>query len=205
MNLDNRVKSRKLKRNILNFLNFVKLRSINLDTWSKIVLFWWIIIFFSLFFNWIESINNSSLNWNSFSSLNGISWIIIIISILYLFFNTFSITKKEKLKQYSKIYITNYKVSILVWVFSILLATNSLYFISALRIFELDIIHGKWIILALTWWVITIIWWVIQVKTLARWNQDTFYNYDSYSSQKSEKNIWEDDEENNKDNMRLPI
>lgn len=202
MNLDNRVKNRRLKRNILNLLNLIKFKGVNLDNWWKIVFFWWIIVFVSLFFNWIESVNNDLFEGgNAFSWLIGLSWIIILFSIFYLFFNLFSISKKEKLKQYSNIYLSNYKISLIVWTITILLSLNSLFSISSLSIFTTDVIYWKWIILSITWWIILIAWWIIQKKFWSKTSSKIFLNNDSLMLNDKD----EEKDEDNKSNMKLPF
>lgn len=201
MDLNTRIKNRKLKNKIESILSILKFKTTNLDFSEKLILFASVIVFLSLFTNWIWSQDLNlwwvQINWNSFSSILWSPWIIIIVIIFYLLFNILSIKKKEKLKKFSNLYFKNHKIYIVSWILITFFSLNSINYISWLKILSSNIIYGQWIILCATWWILIIIGWVIK-KINTKENLKSFLNEDENSNDELIN-------ENEKNNMKLPF
>lgn len=194
MNYIARKKERKLKQKILKFLDIIKLKSINLDFASKIILIWSIILTISIFIPWLYK-NNQSISWNGFTNIWWNIWYIMIIFIFSLFFIIFSNNTWEKLKLASNINLKNY-IYIIFW--SIFIISTSIIYISFIKwlnIFFEDIEFWKWIILYLLWWIIILIWWLIKRNMYYKWEYETFI-----CETRNEEKI-----KNDKSNMKLPF
>jgi len=196
MELKKRIKNRRAKRYIVYLLKIFRLRSLNLRTSWKIILFWIFFNFISLFFPWVDSIDNS-LMYSSFSNISGSIWIIIFIILFLLIFNLFSINSKEKLQLHTSIHFRDYPITFISGFFIFLLSILSLNFINALQTFSSVIIHGSWIILSITSSIIILLWWIIQRVEFKKYSIMSNI-YDTCNDK--EVNCSED-----KKNMKLPF
>ena len=199
MSYKNRAKDRKIKNFFIKLFGSFKFKSLNLSLSQKIVISWTTISIFSLFLPWINWIE-WSLNWkNSFSSLVWGVWVIILIYLIILLINTISVSKKEKIKFYSWLHFRDYSLSMILWIFTLILWINSIVYIWWLQTFISEINQGKWIWLCITWAIIIIIWSIIQKKEFMNTNIKTYTNESNTHDKKEKDNI---EKENN---MKLPF
>lgn len=147
MEYKDRAKSRKIKRQLIQTIDLVKLKWLNLSISKKIVLAWVIVWFFSLFMNWIDSTSTTSTNvWSSFSDLAWRTWITLLILQLLIIFVIFSKKNKEKLKLSIDSHIKDFSLIIIAGVFTIVVSINALNFISWLQTFSSDTIYWAGVI-----------------------------------------------------------
>lgn len=147
MEYKDRAKSRKIKRQLIQTIDLVKLKGLNLSISKKIVLAWVIVWFFSLFMNWIDSTSTTSTNvWSSFSDLAWRTWITLLILQLLIIFVIFSKKNKEKLKLSIDSHIKDFSLIIIAGVFTIVVSINALNFISWLQTFSSDTIYWAGVI-----------------------------------------------------------
>ncbi|NDK08895.1 hypothetical protein EOM39_06690 [Candidatus Gracilibacteria bacterium] len=147
MEYKDRAKSRKIKRQLIQTIDLVKLKGLNLSISKKIVLAGVIVGFFSLFMNWIDSTSTTSTNvGSSFSDLAGRTGITLLILQLLIIFVIFSKKNKEKLKLSIDSHIKDFSLIIIAGVFTIVVSINALNFISGLQTFSSDTIYGAGVI-----------------------------------------------------------
>lgn len=197
MEYKDRAKSRKIKRQLLQTIDLVKLKWLNLSTSKKIVLAWTLVGFFSLFMNWIDSTSPNSINvWNSFSDLAGRTWVTLLILQIFIVFLIFSKKNKEKLKLSIDSHIKDFSLIIISWIFTIVVSINALNFAYWLHTFAYDLIYWAWIISEICAWIMITAWWI--------WLRKEFYNNLNKvyvnESEDDEKEKIEDD-----NNMSLPF
>jgi len=198
MEFKNRVKNRRLKRHVSNIINIFKLRALNLQTSWKIILFWIVSNFISLFFPWVDYIDWESTK-NAFSSVVWNIWIILVLVLFFLLFNLFSINSKEKIKMHIGIHFKDYPVSILLWLFIIILWIVSFNFINALQFFSSTIIYWSWIIFSISSWVMIFVWWIMQRSEFNDYsNKSDLIDFESNLNDEENRQV------NNK-NMKLPF
>ncbi len=162
MEYKDRAKSRKVKRQLIQAVDLVKLKGLNLSTSKKIVLAWIIVWFFSLFLNWIDSTSTTSLSVaNSFSDLVWRTGVTLLILQFFIIFIIFSKKNKEKLKLSIDSHIKDFSLVIISWVFTIVVSINALNFVSWLQFFSSDVIYWAWIISEICAWIMITAWWIL--------------------------------------------
>ncbi len=197
MEYKDRAKSRKIKRQLLQTINLIKLKWFNLSTAKKIVLAWVIFWFISLFLNWTDSTSTVSGNiHNSFSNLVWRTGISLLILQIFITFLIFSRKNKEKLKLSIDSHIKDFSLIIISWVFTIVVSINALNSVSWLQTFSSDIIYWAWIIAEICAWIMITAGWI--------WLRKEFYkNINKVYINESEDDENENIEEDN--NMSLPF
>ena len=199
MSYKSRAKDRRIKNFIVKLLKIFKFKSINLSPAQKIVLSWTAISIFSLFLPWVNWIEWNILENSSFSNLVWNIWFVMFIYLMLLIANTISINKKEKIKFYSWLHFKDYSLTIVLWVFTLILWIISIRYIWWLQTFISEITQWKWIWLCITWSIIIIIWSIIQKKEFSNKNIKAYsndsHNEDTIEIKKTEK----------EDNMKLPF
>ena len=199
MGFQDRVKNRKMMKIFSTILSLFKFRGLNLNTSWKIILFWSIVVLVSLFFPWIDSIDNSIIE-NSFSKKSGWSWWIILLLVLVILFNLFSIASKEKLQLHIWVHFRDYPVSITLWFFIMIIWIISINFVNALQVFSSSIIHWSGVTLLVSGAIVITVWWIIQRVEFNKLSKE-WRLYDDYKE--VHEDIWtKNDKENN---MKLPF
>ncbi len=200
MEYKDRAKTRKFKRQLLQFIDVIKLKWLNLSTSRKIILAWLVVWFFSLFLTWIDSTKiTSEYISNSFSNLVWSTWITLIIIQAMILFLIFSRKNKEKIKLSTDLHIKDYTLVIIWWIFTIILSINSVILIWWLSTFSSDIVLWNWVISEICSWIIITVWWVL-LRTEFYKNKNQVYINDS------EEEMVEETLENKDDNnMSLPF
>lgn len=196
MEYKDRAKSRKIKRQLVQTIDLVKLKWLNLTISKKIVLAWTIVWFFSLFIKWIDSTETTTENvWTSFSDLAWRTWITLLIIHLLIIFIIFSKKNKEKIKMSIDSHIKDFSLIIIWGIFTIIVSINALNFVSWLQTFSSDTIYWAWIISEICAWIMITAWWILLRRE--------FYN----NLNKVYVNESEDEEiiDNNDSNMSLPF
>lgn len=155
MNYRSRWKERKMKWFMIKIFNLFRFRSVNLHFSEKIILLWNILLFISLFQNWV--INTKTLNsWNAFTSVAWNVWYPFILWIFLIFFFILSKNNQNKLKLHSSISFQNHTLISFFWMFIILSVIMSISFIHWFVTFSQNIIYWNGTILWLTsWFIIT--------------------------------------------------
>lgn len=191
-------KKRKKSRNLSNF--FIKLNSTlkinipNLNIASKIIILWNIILIVSLFLPWLYK-NTENIFWNSFHPIWwNIGFFSILFSIILIIISLFSL-EFEKVKLSFNISYKEYNITILIWLFIIIVWAIYVSFINGLTVFLNDISVWKWVILYILSWVVVFAWWLIK-KVISKNN-----NYESFINETKNNKT----EKNNKSNMKLPF
>nr|MDD3720050.1 hypothetical protein [Candidatus Gracilibacteria bacterium] len=147
MEYKDRAKTRKFKRQLLQIIDLIKLKGLNLSTSRKIILAGILVGFISLFLNWSDSTSVTSNNIeNSFSDLVGRTGITLIIIQALILFLTFSKKNKDKIKISTDLHIKDFTLVIIAGIFTIIVSINALNFINGLQRFSSDIILGTGII-----------------------------------------------------------
>lgn len=199
----------KFSRSIRRFLYFwkraTKFKLSYASNGEKIGFFGIIICFLSLFFPWISSldgiagdINGSVESFWAFSKILGFTWVFIFLTLLVVGFSIFSIRRKERLRFFSLVHISEYS-SCLIWsLFISILCIQKFFLISWLQVFSSNILYGKWIILCLTWSFFILIAAII-IKTEYRKKVHGSYIYE----ERELRNIENTPEDKN--NMKLPF
>ena len=198
MSFKNRVKNRKINKFVTTFLKIFKFRWLNLPISWKTILFWIIVNIISLFLPWVYSSDGKWLE-NSFSKLSG--WIgrVILIILLFLLFNLFSINNKEKIKLHFWVHFRDYPVSIILWIFTIILWIVSINFINSHELFYNNIENWLWVILSISSSIVILIWWIIQKIEFGKFSKTSkFYDYEWL-----ETNMQSNHSKEN--NMKLPF
>lgn len=191
-------KNRRLKRTLLGIIGILKFESFNIEAPKKLVLFWVIIWFISLFMNWTESTNLNHI-WNSFKSILWLTWYILFIINIKIFFIIFSKTLKELMKSYFNFNIKDWIIIIFLWVFWLFFTINSLFVIQNFSYFTDGILIWKWVIVSIIWYIFIIIWWIwlMNLKT------NTSIYIEWFEETDNDKH-WDKDDLS-KNNMKLPF
>lgn len=194
-----------IQKRILHFQKVVIFKTSHISPGGKIALFGSLICFISLFFPWMESLGSIIPSWdsqinsfNSFSSVLGRTGFFILISLIIVSFSIFSIRKKEKLRYFSLLSVSEYMCTSFGSIFIFLLSLQSFFLSSGLQLFSSNIIYWKGIILSITWAII-IFFWSIVIKKEYRINIKWSYISDTK---------WSPDipqEAEQKNNMKLPF
>jgi hypothetical protein len=194
MNYRSRWKERKLKWLMIKFFNLFRFRSIYLHFSEKIILLWNILLFISLFQNWV--INTQTQNtWNSFTSVAWNVWFPFFLWILLIFFFILSKNNQNKLKLYSNISFQNHSLIWFFWLFIILSVIMSISFIHWFVTFSQNIVYWNGTILWLTSWIIITVWAYMMRQHYKKNNIEIFVT-----------ETWEVKEKiSNKNNMTLPF
>ncbi len=192
----NRARSRKFKKSLIQSINIFKFRSLQMNNAEKVILFGAVLILLSLFIPWVNSIDGN-IQVNSFSNLAGRSGITILILVSILFFTIFSKHKKEKIKMIWNLHFRNYLLWIVGWLFISISALSSLSYIWWLQTFSSDIIYGQWPIICLVGWIIVFIGAFLQKKEENSGIENIFTEEKNQNQNKTEKKL--------KDNMKLPF
>lgn len=197
MEYKDRAKSRKIKRQLIQAIDLVKLKGLNLSTSKKIVLAWIIVWFISLFLNWTDSTSTTSLNIkNSFSDLVWRTWVTLLILQMFITFLIFSRKNKEKLKMSIDSHIKDFSLVIISWVFTIIVSINALNFVSGLQSFSSDVIYWAWIISEICAWIMITAGWILLRREFYKNLNKVYIN----ESEDEESDRIEDD-----NNMSLPF
>jgi len=197
MEYKDRAKSRKIKRQLLQTINLIKLKGVNLSTAKKIVLAWVVFWLISLFLNWTDSTSTVSENaHNSFSNLVWRTWVSLLILQIFITFLIFSKKNKEKLKLSIDSHIKDFSLIIISWIFTIVVSINALNSVSWLQTFSSDIIYWAWIIAEICAWIMITAGWILLRK-------EFYKNINKVYINESEDDENENIEEDN--NMSLPF
>jgi len=186
---NSRASSRKIK-NILNkILNIIKFK-IEAFSFSKIVIFVWVIIWFiSLFMGHINPIYS-----NIFNKITIISWIFSILILAIISFLLFSYNKKEKIKKSSNILFRDYIIIIFLSIILFILSINNLWIILGLETFDSEIQYWNWVIMLILSSIFLFNWAIILKWEYLSWNN-------IYMNDSTEQKI----EELEKNNTKLPF
>lgn len=157
-------KNRKFKRILISILSFLKFESLNTTPYHKIIIIWIFINIISLFFNWIES-TNQTIMWNSFENILWITWYILLLINLKLIFLILSQKQKEIIKNFFNINIKDWIFIVILWMVSLLITINSIFIIEWFSYFQTWLIIWKWIVLSIIWSIFIILWWFFILKT----------------------------------------
>jgi len=200
MEYKDRAKSRKIKRQLIQAIDLIKLKGLNLSTSKKIVLAWIIVWFFSLFINWVDSTSTTSeYISNSFSDIVWRTWVTLLILQIFIVFLIFSRKNKEKIKLSIDSHIKDFSLVIISWVFTIIVSINALSFIWWLQHFSSDLIYWAWIISEICAWIMITAGWILLRK-------DFYKNLNKVYVNESEDEESENDEKQEDDNnMSLPF
>lgn len=201
MEYKDRAKTRKFKRQLLQIIDLIKLKWLNLSTSRKIILAWILVWFISLFLNWSDSTSVTSNNIeNSFSDLVWRTWITLIIIQALILFLTFSKKNKDKIKISTDLHIKDFTLVIIAWIFTIIVSINALNFINWLQRFSSDIILWTWIISEICAWIIVTVWWILLRSEFYKNRNQVYIN-------ESEEEIIDDGtiEKVDENNMSLPF
>lgn len=190
MEYKNRAKTRKLKRIILSFLTIMKFKWMSLSLWEKIIGFWSLVTFFSLFLLWINASDESKTG-NAFSSLAWSVWYIILALIVINIVVITSYKMKEKIKLWSDFHFRDTNIIISNGILVFILSLHIFSFVKWLQEFSQVIIFWKWIILSLTWAILILIWGVImrKEKKTEKYNICTNELDDEENEKVNEKNM----------------
>jgi len=188
-------KNRKVKKILQIFLMIISFWWNNFPLHNKMIFFWIIIWFLSLFMNWFEW---EKISWNSFSWILWITGFLFFLLYLKIFFILFFTKITEKIKFILKINLKNWILITIIWVFGFWTAINTIFIIKNISLtFDSSmIIWIIWLSVNIVWFIFIIIWWIL-------------YNYSKkevyvYTDNKKEDEIL--DEIINKDtNMKLPF
>lgn len=147
-----------IRKNLLQIKKQLIFKSSHISFGWKIALLWAWISLISLFFPWVWSlgtiISSGDVQIHSFSSFANVLGRIgffIAATLWIIIFSIFSIQKKEKLRYFSLLHISDYISSLIGSIFIFILSIHSLFLIWGLKIFSSNIIHWKGIILSITW------------------------------------------------------
>lgn len=197
MEYRDRAKSRKIKRQLLQLIDLVKLKGLNLSFPQKLILFWTFIGFCFLFINWVSSTSSiSDDTGNSFSNLVWMTWISLLIIHMIVLFLVFSKKNKNKIKLSIDSHIKDFSLIIICWIITEIFSINALFYTQWLQQFSSDIVYGNWIIWEIAAWIMIIVWWFLLRKEFYK-NINKVYINES-----------EDDSENQiieENNMSLPF
>lgn len=176
---------------------------LEINTWAKVSLFWSLIIWFSLFLPWIQSLDgvtklhSDRMYENAFTQHTWYIGYFITALIGFVIFSIISNKRKERLKYFSLLDIPE---SILIFfTASLLLVFNTHYFfiIWWFQIYNNNIIHGSGFILCYTWSLILIIWCIL-MRYWRKVNNTTIVWYESYD-------VYFEKKEAEAKNMKLPF
>lgn len=195
MEYHNRAKNRKLKRNIILFLKMVNFKSRSFSLGEKISIFWVCISFIALFFNWVNSINNSFYS-NAFWNLSGKVGYFILWELIFILFLIFSQNKKVKFKMSSNFHFRDSSIVILVSLLNIVLSLNVLSFVQWLSAISTKSLYGNGIILCITSSIVLLVWWILMRKE-RKTEKYSMYTNDLEKEKK--------EEEKKEKNMKLPF
>ena len=199
MEYKNRAKNRKIKKNLEKIIEVFSNDKLNLRISQKIILSWVIISMISLFLPWVKNLGLDIVWKNWFSSLTWGVWFMIFIYLIFLVVNTTFVGKKEKIKLCSGLHFKNHSLTIVLWIFTMMLWISSVIYIIWLQTFIGDVTQGKGIWLCITWSIIIIIWWIIQKR---EFNSIDINSYTNESNDEDSENIKKEKKENN---MKLPF
>lgn len=202
MEYKDRAKTRKYKRQLIQIVDLIKLKWLHLSTSKKIILFWLLVGFISLFLNWTSSENTSNVV-KSFSELVWRTWITLIIIQSLILFLLFSRKNKEKFKLSTDLHIKDFSLVILWWVLTIIVSINALNFINWLKQFSSvssEVFIWMWIISEICAWIIITVWWILLRSEFYK-NRNQVYLNESEEENPNKKD-WEEDEDSN---MSLPF
>ena len=195
MEYRNRAKNRKIKRNIILLLKMLNFKSRSFSLGEKISIFWTFICFISLFFPWVNSIDNSFLS-NAFWSLSWKIGYFIFLEIIFVVFLIFSQNKKVKLKMSSNFHFRDSSIVLLVSLLNIIFSLNILSFVQGLSAVSTKALYGNGIILCLTGSIVLLIWGILMRK------EKIWENYSMYTNEIDEEKKQEEKKEKN---MKLPF
>lgn len=190
-------KNRRLKKTLLNIYSFLKFESLNIDISRKIILFWVFLWFFSLFWNWIESIEQPEHIWNSFKNILWIVWYLLFLLNIIILIIIFNLKLKENIKFLFNFDAKDWVIVVFLWLFWFLLTVNSLFIIKNFSYFNDWIFIWKWIIISIIWYIFILIWWILMLKT--KTNTSIHFEWDEYWRKIKDLNNIE------KNNMKLPF
>ncbi len=196
---------RKIQKFIYQRAEHLSFRSAHLTFWSKITLFWIFITFLSLFLPWVNSLDGiMSTSQNKLDSFSSFSWYIghvwfLILCILTLSaFSIFSIVRKEKIRFFMLIQISDTLCCLCSSVIIFILSIQSYFFINWLQLFSANILYGKWIILSITGALIIFTWSIIMRNEYRKNIKGSYIS-------EIDKKIQDLQIDEQKDNMKLPF
>jgi len=192
-------KNRRLKRILLNIISILKFESLNIETPRKLVFFWVMLWFASLFLNWTESVTHNHV-WNAFKSILWITWYLLFAINVKLLFIIFETKIKERIKFLFNFYAKDWVIVVFLWAFWLFLTINSIFIIENFSYFTAWIIIWRWVILSIVSYIFVLMWWMLMLKT--KTNTSIYIDWQENSEYTREVNQFN---ENNKNNMKLPF
>ncbi len=200
MSYRNRAKVRKFRKQITWAWDMMKFKWLSLDNSGKVIIFWSLVSFFSLFMPWVVA-TDPEISENSFSNLAWKSGVLVLTLLMVVLFFVFSLRKKEKLKLLSNVHIKDYSMYILSWLSILAISFIVLNFTwtRGLLIFSDNIVYGKWIIFNLIWWILILVWWI-----LAKREENNNNSAETIFINEGKEDI-EEAIEKKKNNMKLPF
>lgn len=186
-------KNRRLKRTLLNLFNIIKFEWLNIDMPRKIVFFGILIWTSSLFFNWIDAIDQKHI-WNAFKNILWITWYLLIIINIKTLFIIFNEKIKEFFKSFFNFNAKDWVIIVFLWAFWLFLSINNIFVIQNFSYFTNGIIVWKWVIISIIWYVFCVFWGFLMLKTKTKTsiymeNKDNLDNYGSESVEKEKSNM----------------
>lgn len=192
-------KNRRLKRILLNIISILKFESLNIETPRKLVFFWVMLWFASLFLNWTESVTSNHV-WNAFKSILWITWYLLFAINVKLLFIIFETKIKERIKFLFNFYSKDWVIVVFLWAFWLFLTINSIFIIENFSYFTAWIIIWRWVILSIVSYIFVLIWWMLMLKT--KTNTSIYIGWQENIEDTREVNEFN---ESNKNNMKLPF
>jgi hypothetical protein len=192
-------KNRRLKRILLNIISILKFESLNIETPRKLVFFWVMLWFASLFLNWTESVTSNHV-WNAFKSILWITWYLLFAIDVKLLFIIFETKIKERIKFLFNFYAKDWVIVVFLWAFWLFLTINSIFIIENFSYFTAWIIIWRWVILSVVSYIFVLMWWMLMLKT--KTNTSIYIDWQENNEDTREVNEFN---ESNKNNMKLPF
>lgn len=196
---------RYLQKKILKIQERIIFKTSHISLWGKIVLFWSVLCFISLFFSWgwtywtlVRAENIENYSFNSFSAILWFIWYFILSLLALIVFAVSSIKKKQKIKYFSLIEIRDYNCSIISSAIIFFAALHSFFITFWLKLFSSNITHSHGVILCMTGAVIMFFWGIV-IRSEYRMNIKWSYINDSH------RVGWDSEFKEHKDNMKLPF
>lgn len=194
-----------LQKKILHIQRQIIFKTSHISLWWKIVLFGTFLCFISLFLPWI------SANWNiissgeskidTFVSFSSVLWRVgffVLITLAIVNFSIFSIQKKEKLRYFSLLSVSEYICSSFWSIFIFLLSLHSFLLVGGLQLFSSNITYGKGIILCITG---SIIMFLGSIAIRKEYRMNIKWSYINDAKGNTHIEAWEEQE----NNMKLPF
>ncbi|MDA9129099.1 hypothetical protein N9J72_01315 [Candidatus Gracilibacteria bacterium] len=197
--------TRKIQRFIQKLGEQISFRGSHMTFGAKITLFGIILSGVSLFFSWVHSFDgiiglggSEPESFSSFSSYTGNTGFFILSIILLCAFSILSTKRKEKIRFFTLIQISDIICCVFGSIMILILSLQSYFFIQGLQAFSSQILYGKGIIFCITSAIIMLIGALIM-------RQEYRKNIKGSYIRNGEENLENQDTSSKKDNMILPF